>query len=127
MRVPAPGPPAGTVVRSNWVRSVFWSGDPGWNTCLNVGDPSTAGQLRQRPRWNAATYTHVGSDGSRPTSLTPRIEPLASHASVNVLPPSVDSYRPSGACSGPSPQPRPPTGFCTHGPVRENAPPVTDA
>src|SRR5919199_874575 len=53
------------------------------------------------------------------------MEPFAFQIRVNVAPSVRDSYRPSGACSGPSPQPRPP-GISRHGPVRENVPPVTD-
>ena len=54
MRVPdsAVFPP--TVVKSNCVRDVFCPGCDVEKTFLNVGVPSTAGQLRQIPRLNAA-------------------------------------------------------------------------
>src|SRR4029450_3296104 len=62
--------------------------------------PSSATERRQRPWSKADAYTVCGSSGSSAASLTPKVEPLPFQTSVNVFPPSVDSYSPTEFAPG---------------------------
>ena len=74
-----------------------------WRKSVAELEPSSDGDRRQRPWSKAAAYTVVGCCGSSWTSVTPK-EPgsLPFQTSVNVAPPSVDSYRPTGFAPGSS-------------------------
>ena len=71
-----------------------------WWKSYGVDEPSSAAERRQRPWSNADAYTVCGSSGSSAASLTPKVEPLPFQTSVNVAPPSVDSYSPTEFAPG---------------------------